>query len=251
MPKIIIVILFLQLFLTGVIFADIEDVHSFYLGREYNKAIEEALNILNNFSSKKEAQEAYFYLGLSRMKTGSYKDARDDFRAIVDRFPGGQFAQRAFLGIGDCFFMEDNYTKADEVYKSFLENYPKSDLLHIAYFRLGQTNLKLGNWQIAKNYLNQLKERYPNSLEAKQADELITREEFFTVQVAALINKDSAKQLNDQLKSEGFDAYIATTNTEDGKEIHRVRVGKLANRYDAEALQAALALKEYPTRIYP
>ncbi|MBM3248964.1 MAG: tetratricopeptide repeat protein [Candidatus Omnitrophica bacterium] len=251
MPKIIIVILFLQLFLTGVIFADIEDVHSFYLEREYNKAIEEAVGIVNNFSTRKDAQEAYFYLGLSRMKTGSYKDARDDFRALVDRFPGGQFAQRAFLSIGDCFFMEDNYTKAGEVYKSFLENYPKSDLLHIAYFRLGQTNLKLGNWQIAKNYLNQLKERYPNSLEARQADELITREEFFTVQVAAFINQNSAQELINKLKSDGFDPFIAKVNTEDGKAVYRVRVGKLTNRYDAEALQAALALKDYPTRIYP
>lgn len=251
MSKKIITILFLQLIFASLLFAGIEDVHSFYLDKEYQKAIDEALGILNNFSTKKEEEEAYFYLGLSRMKVGSYKDARNDFRAIVDRFPDGAFAQRAFLAIGDCFFLEDNFTKASEVYKSFLENYPKSDVLHIAYFRLGQTNLKLGNWQIAKNYLNQLKERFPDSLEAKQAEELLSREEFFTVQVAAFINQSSAQQLNDKLKNDGFDAYIAATKTEDGKEIYRVRVGKLANRYDAEALQAALVLKDYPTRIYP
>lgn len=243
--------MFLHLISTSLLFAGIEDVHSFYLDKEYQKAIEEALSVLNNFSTKKEAEEAYFYLGLIRMRIGSYKDARGDFRAIVDKFPDGAFAQRAFLGTGDCFFLEDNFSKAAEVYKSFLENYPKSDVLHIAYFRLGQTNLKLGNWQIAKNYLNQLKERFPDSLEAKQTDELLSREEFFTVQVAAFIKQSSAQELNNKLKSDGFDSYIAKANTEDSKEIYRVRVGKIANRYDAEALQAALALKDYPTRIYP
>ncbi|HOX54333.1 MAG: tetratricopeptide repeat protein [Candidatus Omnitrophica bacterium] len=251
MLKIIIATLLLLLVFTGASFSGIEDVHSYYLDKEYQKAAEEAINVLDNISSAKEAEEAYFYLGLSRMRLGSYKDARDDFRTIVDKFPGGAFLQRAFLATGDCFFLEDNYTKAAEVYKSFIETYPNSDILHLAYFRLGQTDLKLGNWQIAKNYLKQLKEKFPNSLEAKQSDELISREEFFTVQVAAFINQSSAQQLNDKLKNDGFEAYITAANTEDGKKIYRVRVGKLDKRYDAEALQAALALKDYPTRIYP
>ena len=251
MSKRIIIILFLQFVSVNFLYADIEDVHIYYLDKEYDKAIEEARSILTSFSSRREAGEAYFYLGLSQMKLGYFKEARDSLRKIIKTFPNSAFGERAYLSVADCFFLEENFTKAVEIYESFLKEYPRSDLSNIAYFRLGQTNLKLGNWQIAKDHLNALRRKFPGSLEAQQAKELLARDNFFTVQVGAFINRNSAKALRDKLKDDGFDSYFVKFTTDDDKTVYRVRVGKLSKRYDTEALQAALALKGYPTRIYP
>ncbi|MBM3251850.1 MAG: tetratricopeptide repeat protein [Candidatus Omnitrophica bacterium] len=251
MLKKLIIALFVYFFLTSLVYAGIEEARIYYLDKEYDRAIDETRGIIQSYSSKKDKEEAYFYLALSQMKLGYYKEARDNFRVIVEDYPEGEFLQRAYLAVADCFFLEGNYEKSAEIYKSFLEKYPRSDIANIVYFRLGQTNLKMGNWKVAQDYLKELKVKFPDSLEAKLAKDLLSRDEFFTVQVAAFINESSAKGLDSKLKSEGFDSYIAKADSDDGKSIYRVRVGKLTNRYDVESLQATLSLKGYPTRIYP
>lgn len=250
LKKIIIIFIFLSV-LANSSFAAIEDVRVYYLDKEYQRAIDEALVIIKSYSYKSDKEEAYFYLALSQMKLGYYKESRDNFRTIIKNYSNGEFFQRAYLGVGDNFFLEENHPKAIEIYKAFLDKFPRSDLLNVVYFRLGQAKLKTGNWTEAKDYLRELRKKFPGSLEAKQAKELLEREEFFTVQVAAFINQNSAKGLDDKLKSEDFDSYILKVTTDDGKSLYRVRVGKLSSRYDAEALQASLSLKGYPTRIYP
>jgi outer membrane protein assembly factor BamD (BamD/ComL family) len=259
MCKKLIVILSFQLIIFGLIIvgflyadnADIELLRNYFLDKEYHNVIKHAEEILHHSSLPDEVAEAYFYLGQSQMRLGYYREARDSFRTIIRRFSKSDFVQRAYLNVADCFFLEENFTKAIEIYKAFLKKYPHSDFLSIVYFRLGQTNLKLGNWKIAKDYLKELKIKFPNSFEAQQAKILLTRDEFFTVQVGAFINSKSAKKLNNKLKNEGFNSYLVKTTDADGKVLYRVRVGKLPNRYEAEALQAALAVKGYPTRIYP
>jgi len=251
MSKKLILILISLIIPVGFLFADIEDLRIYYLDKEYQRAIDEALEIIKSYSAREKRQEAYFYLALSQMKLGYYKEARDNYRIIVKNYSKGEFSQRAYLGVADCFFLEGNYSKAVDIYKAFLDKFSRSDFSNIAYFRLGQANLKLGNWKIAKDYLKELRRKFPGSLEAKLAKDLLARDEFFTVQVAAFINQNSAKQLNNKLKEEDFDSYIVKVNTDDAKTLYRVRVGRLSSRYDAEALQAALSLKGYPARIYP
>ena len=62
----------------------------------------------------------------------------------------------------------------------------------------------------------------------------------WTVQVAALAEKQSAEMLASKLRENGFDAYVLTTRTR-ARTWHRVRVGKLSDHAAANQLKQILA----------
>ena len=65
----------------------------------------------------------------------------------------------------------------------------------------------------------------------------------WTVQVNAYGNEKDAKALAKKLKDKGYDAYVTFTTIK-GRPWHHVRVGRLATREQAQALQETLKQKE-------
>lgn len=62
------------------------------------------------------------------------------------------------------------------------------------------------------------------------------------VQVASLANPAGAGRLVEELKKQGFSAFVTQSQVE-GKTYHRVRVGPLANRVAADAMVESLKMK--------
>ncbi|MBI2361438.1 MAG: SPOR domain-containing protein [Deltaproteobacteria bacterium] len=69
----------------------------------------------------------------------------------------------------------------------------------------------------------------------------------WAVQVHAFPQAGDANRLAKQLKDKGYDAYVVSTTIR-GKTWHRVRVGHLATRAGAKALQEELKVKENLTQ---
>ena len=64
--------------------------------------------------------------------------------------------------------------------------------------------------------------------------------EAWTVQVSAFRSRSLADELRARLAARGFDAYVLTSVTEDGRPRYRVRVGAYPTRSDAERVSAEL-----------
>jgi hypothetical protein len=64
----------------------------------------------------------------------------------------------------------------------------------------------------------------------------------WVVQVASLTNPAGAQRLVDELKEKGFDAFITRSQVE-GKAYHRVRLGPVATRGEADAMAESLRMK--------
>ncbi|HSK30881.1 MAG TPA: SPOR domain-containing protein [Candidatus Limnocylindria bacterium] len=62
----------------------------------------------------------------------------------------------------------------------------------------------------------------------------------WTVQVAAVVVPKDAEKLAEELRKEGYDAYVVTAQLAE-KTWHRVRVGRLDRLGDAMELRKALA----------
>ena len=64
----------------------------------------------------------------------------------------------------------------------------------------------------------------------------------FAVQLGAFGQASDANALRDKVRAAGFSAFVEQVRTEKGT-LHRVRVGPVANRADAEQLKAQVAAK--------
>jgi cell division septation protein DedD len=62
----------------------------------------------------------------------------------------------------------------------------------------------------------------------------------WTVQVSSFRSRALADELRGRLAAKGFDAYLVSLTTEDGRVRHRVRVGGFATRAEAERVAGDL-----------
>jgi len=69
------------------------------------------------------------------------------------------------------------------------------------------------------------------------------RKDFFTVQIAAMKNKDDADYLAGKISGQGFPAYSASGLSEDNVLWHRVRVGRFEDKKKAENMKNVLLEK--------
>jgi DedD protein len=70
----------------------------------------------------------------------------------------------------------------------------------------------------------------------------------WAVQVGSFSSEDNALRLQSQLKAAGFQTF-RTRLVADGRSMHRVRVGPVADRSAAEALASRLGKAGYPGRV--
>jgi len=64
--------------------------------------------------------------------------------------------------------------------------------------------------------------------------------QLWTVQVSSFRSRILAEELRQHLAGRGFDAYLVSTATEEGRVRHRVRVGGFSARAEAERVAAEL-----------
>ena len=163
-------------------------------------------------------------------------------------------------------FVRKDFAAAERLSADYLKSHPagaeRADVLYLQAMSL----LELGRVEESKDRLRQIDPSYADihDIEAEStpviepppppaerpAPPRPTAEEggFFTVQVGSFASGNNAADLLNKLRDESYDAYIERPS---GKRMYRVRVGRLASREEAAALEARLKKDGYPTRIFP
>jgi len=229
---------------------NLHDIKVNFLKGDYNACIDEGEKVLVDAYHSKNADELYYLLATSYLKSGNLLRASDVFEILIKEFKGSKLRDDAFLGLGDVYLLEGDLANAEANYREVPRNNPSTKLISLVDLKLAQVLLKQGKWSEAKDYLNKLNNDFPQSLEQRLAKNFWTDDFYFTIQVGSFSTEKNASALSNKLIEKGYTAFIQESKSQD-KTVYRVRVGKLNTRQEAEELEKTLAAQGFPARIFP
>lgn len=238
-------------FLCGAAKVSLTDIETAIIQEDFEKAGTLTREFIDSKPTKRELDEALYYLGISQTRLGHYTQARSTFNLLVSGFPKPSLRDKAYLGYTDSLYLDGQYPGALKIAEELLTKSPHSEYLSLIYLKLARANLKLAQWDKAKDYLNKIITEFPQSLEAHTAKQLLEEKQYFAVQVGAFLDQARAEKIVSELSQKGEYAYIVETIDREGRKFYRVRVGQLAVLNEAQKLETKLSQLGYPTAIFP
>jgi len=170
---------------------------SYYVARDYNKAIASAQRFLSIHPGNKDAPYAYYLIGLSYYEQISdvHRDqkiteqARIALREVERRFPQSQYASDARIKldlvndhlagkemeIGRHYARSGQWLAAQLRFQNVVQQYQTTSHAPEALYRLTEANLALGVPQEAVKYAAVLGANYPGSEWYSKAFKLVER----------------------------------------------------------------------------
>ncbi|MEO6523950.1 MAG: tetratricopeptide repeat protein [Mucilaginibacter sp.] len=154
---------------------------SFWAQKNWDKAIKGDAGypgfekIINDYSSTKAANLAYYYLGTAYLNKGDFNKAIEN----LSNFRGDDsFVSAEALGsTGDAYVELKNYDKAESYFQKAADK-AKNDFLSPLYLKkLALVYEVQKDYKSAIESLQKIKTDYPNSAEAQNADEYIARDQ--------------------------------------------------------------------------
>ncbi|WP_095013170.1 outer membrane protein assembly factor BamD [Tsuneonella mangrovi] len=165
--------------------AQIMGAFSYYVARDYAKAIDSAQRFLSIHPGNREAPYAYYLIALSYYEQISdvtrdqavTDQARTALRELIRRYPDTPYATDAKLKldlvqdhlagkemeIGRFYERSGDWLAASIRFKNVVDNYSTTSHAPEALFRMTETNLALGIPDEAKKYAAVLGANYPGS----------------------------------------------------------------------------------------
>jgi tol-pal system protein YbgF len=100
---------------------------------------------------------------------GNYDLALREFQEYLDNFPTTDLADNATYWIGECFYRQRRFRQAVDQFDNVLSRYPRSDKVPAATLKKGYAHLELGERSQGVVQLRHVIRTYPNSDEANLA----------------------------------------------------------------------------------
>ena len=175
--------------------AQLMSAFSYYVSRDYTKAIQSAQRFLSIHPGNKDAPYAYYLIALSYYEQISdverdqkvTEQALTALREVERRFPQSEYAADARLkidlvrdhlagkemAIGRFYERSGRWTAAQIRFQNVVDDYQTTSHVAEALYRLTETSLALGIPQEAKKYAAVLGANYPGSEWYDKAYELV------------------------------------------------------------------------------
>ena len=231
--------------------SDLKEIEMALLDKKYPQAEKLSRAILDSHPSRDVARQVSYYLGLTQLDQGKYRDAQKIFDDLAKDSLDQPLKDKAALGLFDAYFLDEKYRDALNVIDRLAKANPSSDYLSLIYLKSAKVNLKLAQWNEASKYLKNIITNFPQSLEANIARQLLEEKQYFAVQVGSFAQRERAEQLVNELKKKGQYAYIVETGDQQNGKYCRVRVGQFSGLDDAQKMKLELSSLGYPTQIFP
>ncbi|MFA6321128.1 MAG: SPOR domain-containing protein [Candidatus Omnitrophota bacterium] len=225
--------------------SDILAVEKPFLEGRYDRAAYEAKRMIDERCRMRH--EVYYIKGLSELKLGRYKDARQSFGEIVSRYPKSERAFDAYAGIGDSYFLEGNMESALKAYAEAKTRFPSDKNAVMIDSRINDCRAKgvsplppaiTGNNAAEIEDVRIIPDRIPQN-ESKG---------FISVQAGCFKNHRNAEKFSVRLKSAGYESYVELPLAS-GDNLYRVKVGRFKTRNEAESIATKLNRDGYRTKI--
>lgn len=100
---------------------------------------------------------------------GNYDLALREFQEYLDNFPATDLADNATYWIGECYYRQRRFRQAVDQFDTVLERFPRSDKVAAATLKKGYAHLELGERSQGVVQLRHVIRTYPTSDEANLA----------------------------------------------------------------------------------
>lgn len=219
-----------------------------FIQGKYGAVVDQAEAMLRSGSSRRD--DVYYLKGLSELKLGRFKDARQSLGCASSGSSVSRRAFEAYLGIGDSYMLEGNLNAASGVYEGMLKDFSGNNNIKVVYARLARCYEGLGAADKARMYKD-LAGGSVAQISAVQVNSpvrVMSVDASFSIQVGSFKSKKNAGNLARQLQSRGYEARVVMPVSADDM-LFRVRVGSFATRVEAESAAGRLRDAGYSTKI--
>jgi hypothetical protein len=138
-------------------------------------------------------------------------------------------ARRARIGIADTARGGREFSRAAERYSQLLADGGRNGDSAELMYKLGLARQQEGRWSDADQLFDRLRQNYGQSPFAQRAAEQRGIPHFFSLQIAAYDDRDTAEKKRVQIEGKGH-AAIIVPSTRGSTPIYCVRVGSFASR---------------------
>ena len=210
-------------------------IHENFLRENYADVDSLANSYLAGSRPKPNSEDVLYLHALSLLKLNRADEARSKLRQLENTFTSQDRKASASASIADSYYYEGNFLKGAEAYKETLKKYPQSDQTTYVLYRLRELSQKPVNPKFSTP-----------ALPLRQV--ALEEAPFFSVQVGSFAKVRNANALMNKLIHRQYSAYI---DRDPRSILYRVRVGRLASKSEAAALESRLKNEGYPTKITP
>ncbi len=156
----------------------------FYKSKNYKKANDEFVKLLNTYPRAREAADAQFYLALIQQDQGQFRAAFKSYQQVIDKYP---FCERSTevvkrqYEIGNILLEgKDKRNKfvdavsggeydVVEIFRAVIKNAPYGELAAVSQYKIGLYLLEKKFYQEARDEFEKTRNDYPDSQWAKAA----------------------------------------------------------------------------------
>ena len=136
-----------------------------YRDQNYQGAIDQLTQLKRMSPDSHQAEEADFYIALSRLYRGELSEARQLLEAFIGDYPSSSHMLTALMSIADCDFYEGEYEQALARYNAIPESALDLAAAEDYRYRKAYSLMKLDEWDAAMNQFASLRstKRYSNA----------------------------------------------------------------------------------------
>jgi len=149
----------------------------FFKSKDYKRAAEEFIRLVEHYKNAKLAPEAQYYAALSYQKAGKYYGAFQNYQRVIRNYPYSERAEEIIKSeyeIGEIFYnrcrgklmgkdLMDDLGRAIEVFQSIVDTMPFSKYSDKAQYMIGLSQKKMEQFGEAANAFQKLVQEYPKS----------------------------------------------------------------------------------------
>lgn len=120
-----------------------------------------------------EAEKNAYTAAYLALKSGRFEEASKGFNAQLDSYPKGEYADQAWYWLGESRLAQQSTDHALHAFKYVADHYPESVKHAAALLKLGQLSEMSGDEAAAVNYYNRLLKEHAEGTLAEQAREAL------------------------------------------------------------------------------
>jgi len=103
-----------------------------------------------NMTGEPQSEQESYQRGLSLLRSGSYQEAVNQFKAVLEAYPTGDYSDNAQYWLGEAYYVLRDFKAAIAEFAKVINSYPSSKKIADAHLKIGFSYFELQEWAKAK-----------------------------------------------------------------------------------------------------
>jgi tetratricopeptide (TPR) repeat protein len=183
-----------------------------YLAGDRDSALADYRAYRTGFAGGPWTSDAYYWEGVLLLEKGDAAQAEHAFDECLRQPRNRTIEAQAQIGRGDCFFVRDRFDEAIGAYQRGLDLRAPDVRTDYCLYRLAAARQRHGDWAQGRSCYELLLRDFPRSLlAARTRQRLEYPDQAYHIQVGALADEESARNLAGYVQSKGVQAKVVRT----------------------------------------